>query len=587
MGNAGPEEAHRIADELVGRLTLEQKVGQCLSQSWRGSIVTPSAVALVEKLETGGLRIEPYTTEAAARLSYGRRIDTGRFEAPPDYFRIPETYWRVKHPGFNITAAEYARRLNRLKQIALDRPSGLPLHVCTDFEGDFSHDFAFDGIRLFPAPMGLRAAGPPELTRRVARALGRQLAALGVTMLHSPVLDVNINPENPEINIRAFSDDPEVFCPYAVAFMRGLLDSGIVATAKHFPGRGDSAVDAHHELPVLDADRARLECVELAPYRACIAAGLPAVMVAHNAYPALDSADMPASLSRRIVTDLLRGELGFEGVVTTDAMGMGAIVRRWGVPVASAMALQAGCDLVLLKFDDELRSQSFFEVRRWVREGRLAEADLDGHVYRVLRMKAAQGLFETGGLVDPEAAGAAMRDAETGDLARDVARGAVRVLWDRGGLVPVGGRRLLVIEQMIMGEFVPSNMHYHAHSFSEAVLGHTLEAVPMDTEFRATEAERELALSLLEQVDAVLMTNWYWRIRPENNTALVRAVREAGKPVILVTNNPYAMGAAREADAVVCTWSVTPESLRAAADVLFGKARAPGAWPLEHTPPPG
>ena len=573
----------RQVDAALGRMTLDEKIGQCLTQSWRGSMITPSVVELIERLHVGGLRIEPYTTEAARRLSYGRAIDTTGFQPPKGYFRITETYWRAKYPGFNITAEEYARRLNQLKEIAMNRPSGVPLHICTDFEGDFSHDFPFDGIKLFPANMGIRAAGGPELAYRVAHAVGRQLAAIGVTMLHSPVLDVNINPANPEINIRAFSDDPVVFCTYAVKYLCGLQDAGVVATAKHYPGRGDSDMDAHDDLPVLRANRARMDRVELAPYRAAIKAGLGAVMVAHNAYPALDPSGMPASLSRPMITDVLRGELGFDGVVTTDAIGMGAIARRWGIPTACAMALHAGADLVLLKFDDELRSQAFFEIKRWVADGRLTEAQLDESVRRILTMKAGQGLFDTGGIVKPKQADAVLRAPEIATLSRAVARKAVTVLRDRRRLLPLRNKRALVIEQIIIPEFVPNNMHHHAHSFSEAMLARSLEMVNVDTEFCATEEERKLVLSLLPTVDVVVMTNYYWRIIPKNNAELVSAIKAAGTPVIVVTNNPYPMGATRDADAVVCTYSCTPESLRAAADVVYGALKPTGRWPLEHS----
>jgi len=573
----------RTAEQALGRLTLDEKIGQCLTQSWRGAVVTPSVVELIERLHVGGLRIEPYTTEAATRGYYGLKADTRGFQPPAGYFRIAETYWRVKHPGFNITAEEYARRLNRLKSIAMNRRSGLPLHICTDFEGDFSHDFPFAGINLFPANMGIRAAGGAELAYRVAHAVGRQLSALGVSMLHSPVLDVNTNPRNPEINIRAFSDDVDVFCPYAVQYMQGLEDAGIIATAKHYPGRGDSDVDAHDELPVLQAARARIERVELAPYRACIAAGLRAVMVAHNAYPALDSPEMPASLSRRIITDLLRGELGFDGVITTDAIGMGAIARRWGIPVACAMALKAGADLVLLKFDDELRSQAFFEIKRWVEEQRLTETELDEHVRRILIMKARQGLFDSGGVVDAEAAGQPIADAAVKQLSHDVAAAAVILPRNRAGLLPLNPhQKVLVIEQIVIPEFLPNNMHHHAHSFSEAMLAHSLNQINMDTEFCATEDETKLALALAEQADVVVMTNYYWRIIPKNNAALVSALKRNGKRVVVVTNNPYPMGATADADAVVCTFGCTPSSLRAAADAVYGALTPRGRWPLEH-----
>ncbi len=569
-------------DKILGRLNLDEKIGQCLTQSWRGSIVTPSAVQHIEKLHTSGLRIEPYTTEAAQAKSYGRKVVDENYQKPDGYFAVDETYWRIKYPGFNITAEEYSRRLNRLRAIAMERNSGLPLHICTDFEGDFSHDFPFDGINLFPANMGIRAAGGPELAFEVGKALAAQLSAIGINMLHSPVLDINVNPENPEINIRSFSDDPAVFSEYAVQYMKGLEAGGIIATAKHFPGRGDSTEDSHHGLPVLDVDRKRLDEIELAPYRACIDNGLRAVMVAHNAYPALEPEEIPATISEKIVTGVLREELGFRGVVTTDAMGMGAIVQQWGVPAASAMALKAGCDLILLKFDNELRSQTFFEIRQWVKDGKLSEDCIDTHVKRILTMKAEQGLFEDGGRVDSVKAGEPIRDKNIISISTEVSRRAVMVLRDKKNLLPLDDRNVMLIEQMIIPEFVPNNMYHHAHSFSEAFLGYSLNAIPVDTEFKALPEEEELILSLLDEVDCVVMTNYYWRICPENNMELIRRIKERGKDVITVTNNPYPHGVSPDADAVICTFSVTPNSLKAAADVIFGKLEAKGTWPLEN-----
>jgi beta-N-acetylhexosaminidase len=575
-----------IADRTLARMTLDEKIGQCLTVSWRGSLVTPSVVEAITRLNVGGLRVEPYSTESARSGYYGQGNKAKGFRKPKGYFKIAETHFRSAYPGFCISAEEYARRLNRLKEIAMDRHSGVPLHVTTDFEGDFSHDFPFDGINLFPANMGIRAAGGPALAYKVGRAMGRQLSSIGIHMVHSPVCDVNINPSNPEINIRAFSDDPTVFSRYAVQMMKGIEDGGVIAVAKHFPGRGDSAIDAHDELPVLRTTRARMNRVELAPYRALIRAGLRGVMSAHNAYPALDADDIPATVSSRILTDVLRGELGFDGVITTDAMGMGAIARRWGIPAASAMAIKAGACLVLLKFDGELREQTFFEIKRWIQTGRLTEEELDDRVLRVLRMKARQGLFKSGGVVKPEAAGKTLRDPEIHTLSRDVAKRCVSVLRDRSKQLPLKkSQKVLILEQVIREDFIPGDMHYHAHSFNEAMLGHSLNVINADCHFRALPEERREILALLKDADAVVMTNWFWRVWPENNTPLVEAIARTGKPLVVVTNNPYAMGATPKAGTVVCTYGVTPQSLQAAAAVIYGRAKARGKWPLEHARP--
>ena len=575
-------------ETVLSRMTLDEKIGQCLTHSWRASLVTPSVVETITRLHCGGLRIEPYSMETAHRLYYGRKGDPEGWTEPKGYFRVAETYFDPGLGGFNIPASEYAARLNRLKEIAMNRPSGVPLHICTDFEGDFSRDFPFDGVRVFPANMGVRAAGGPDLAFEVGRAIGRQLSAVGINMLHSPVLDVNINPANPEIGIRSFSDDADIQADYAVELMRGLEKGGVVAVAKHYPGRGDSDEDAHHGLPVLRADRARLDRVELTPYRACIAAGLRAVMVAHNSYTALDEPGMPASLSRRIVTDLLRGELGFRGVITTDAIGMGAIVKKWGTAVASAMAIKAGCNLVLHKADDEQRSRAFFEIKRWVEDGRLTHDEIDEAVGPTLQMKFDQGLFENGGIVDAAAASNVMHNPEDGALCERVARDAVLVLRDRAKLLPLRpSQKVLVIEQVVPGEFCPNNHHYHYHCFNEAMLAQSMNTINADTAFHATDREVEHLVQVAAEADAVVVTNLYWRVLQQNNTHLVEALLATGKPVVVVTNTPYSFGTPEKAGTVVCTFGAAPPSLRAAAEVIYGTRAAKGSWPLENMKQPG
>lgn len=575
-----------MIEKLLSKMTLEEKIGQCLTVSWRGAMITPSVVEAITKLHVGGFRIEPFTLESATAGYYGGANKAVGYRKPKGYFTIAETYFRPLSPGFWISGEEYARRLNRLKDIAMNRRVGLPLHITTDYEGDYSHDYPYGGVRMFPANMGIRAAGGPKLAYKVGLAIGRQLSAVGINMVHSPVCDVNINPANPEINIRAFSDDPAVFTKYAVELMKGLEDGGLIATAKHFPGRGDSEMDAHADLPVLRASRERIERVELAPYRALVKAGLRAVMSAHNAYAALDGAETPATISKNILTGILREQLGFDGVITTDAMGMGAIVQRWGVPVASAMALKAGASLVLLKFDGEYRSQTFFEIKRWIEDGRLTRDELDDRVRRTLKMKAAKGLFADGGKVNPAKANAVLQDPGIGKLSRDVARGCVTILRDRQKLLPVAKTsKVLVIEQILREDFVSNDMYYHAHSFNEAMLDHSLNLIPADSHFRATAQERKLLLKLADQADLVVMTNHYWRVWPENNTPLVREFLKRGKKVVVVTNNLYEFGAPKEAGTVVCTYGMGTDALKAAAAVIFGALEPRAAWPLEHSKP--
>ena len=199
----------------------------------------------------------------------------------------------------------------------------------------------------WPPPASLGRCGDPKLAERFARALARELRAVGITMDYAPVLDVLTNTSNPVIGDRALSDDPAEVARLGAVLIGALQAEGVAACGKHFPGHGDTSRDSHLELPVVEHEPDRLQAVELLPFRAASEAGAAAIMTAHVRYPALDEA-APATLSRTVVTDLLRGELGYDGLVVTDDMAMGAIAKHRAAAPAAVEAIGAGCDLVLL-----------------------------------------------------------------------------------------------------------------------------------------------------------------------------------------------------------------------------------------------
>lgn len=202
-----------------------------------------------------------------------------------------------------------------------------------------------------PGNLALGAADDLELTTAVARHLGEELRALGITLNYAPDADVNNNPNNPVIGVRAFGSEPSLVARHTVAWIRGLQSAGVAACAKHFPGHGDTAVDSHHDVPMIPVDRARLDACELPPFRAAIDAGVQAIMTGHLIVPAIDPT-MPATLSRPILTDLLRNELGFQGLIVTDAIEMQAVARRYGLTGATVQAIAAGADAVCVGGED-------------------------------------------------------------------------------------------------------------------------------------------------------------------------------------------------------------------------------------------
>src|SRR5512143_2958114 len=407
----------------LAKMTLAEKCGQVLTFTWRGAYLTPSGFEQITKLHAGGLCLEPYALETCKNLYWGRSQVDPTFKKPKDYFDIAHTYFDDRSFGVSVSPEEMTAALNKLQEIATSRPSGIPLHVTIDMEGDFKNDMTSGHVIQFPPPMGIAAIGDLDLAYKVANTLGKQMAAMGVTQFYHPVCDVNINPLNPEIGVRSFGDDPEVCARYVAATVRGYQDAGIVATAKHFAGRGDSATDAHDVLDVCRGDLERMRKVELVTFQAGIDAGAKALMTAHTIFPAFDP-EFPATLSSKILVDLLRKEMGFQGVVVSDAIGMAAILKKWPLPQACAMAIKAGVDTILLKADDESRSQCLFGIKSAVERGQLPEERVDDAVRRLLCMKYDQGLFQKAGKMDPRCTTEVVRSQANVDFSIDVARKA-------------------------------------------------------------------------------------------------------------------------------------------------------------------
>ena len=260
-----------------------------------------------------------------------------------------------------------------------------PLLIAIDQEGGGVSRLP-QGFTTFPAASRVAACHPPDAAYEVAEVTARELRAVGINMNLAPVLDVNSNPANPIIGDRAYGTRPEQVCTYGMATIQGLADNRIIPCGKHFPGHGDTMTDSHHVLPVVEADRARLDAVELEPFRQAIRRGLPAIMTAHVRYPALDS-EAPATLSRPILTDLLRNTLGFEGVTLTDDMEMQAILDHQSIGDASVQALQAGADMVVICHQQDRQRQAVSAIEQALERGELSWESLTASEARIQALK--------------------------------------------------------------------------------------------------------------------------------------------------------------------------------------------------------
>ncbi len=277
-----------------------------------------------------------------------------------------------------------------LIQAILEAAARPPL-LAVDQEGGLVDRLRFDEMSLSPGAMALGALGDPHQTYRAHYLMGRELCDLGIHVDFAPCLAVNVNPCNPIIGVRSFGEDPQKVAEHGRAAVRGLRDGGVAPTAKHFPGHGDTCLDSHLALPTLAHDRERLDRVELLPFRAAVEEGVEAIMTAHVTFPALDPTEgLPATLSKPVLTGLLREEMGFEGVIVTDSLAMRALADRWGFAEATVLSIEAGADLVLALGPFENQLQALEGLVSAVDQGRLAEARLDESLHRLARLRAGR-----------------------------------------------------------------------------------------------------------------------------------------------------------------------------------------------------
>jgi len=555
----------RTVEDLLSRMTLEEKIGQCLTLEFCGTIIAPYVVDYVRRFHCAGLRLTPhiYTAEPYAnRLKEGGEVDQRLSPYAPPHV--------------------YADLLNRVQRIALDTRLGIPLTFVADQEGDFSQDYCRGGVNLLPSQMGLAASGDADFAYRCYYAAARQQRAVGVRWLHSPVLDINVNPRNPEISTRSFSDDRETVARFGLALLRGFRDANVIATGKHFPGRGDSAVDVHFAVDVNRAPRRRLEELELYPYRKLIEAGLPAIMTAHTIYEAIDP-EMPASVSRKVVHDLLRTEMGFAGVITTDAIGMKGVISRFGsYGEACAAALAAGNDLVLAKGEPGNIPDAVAWIKRYVDDGRIPMAELDDHVRRVLGVKFDYGVFENP-TAEPDGAEAAIRDPETIRLTRQAAERAAIVVRDRKGFLPVRRDAKVFFTDQHNKDWQQKaeDCWYRSHMTPEFLRRHFQNVTSWECRLNVTAEDERQVLAGAADADVAVFHSLYWRGNPTNSD-LARKVIATGKPVVLIAAGPYRETVAiDEADCLIVTFGSVPRCLENAAALIAGQGVAGGRWPLK------
>ena len=496
-------------------------------------------------------------------------LDTRLDEAPPAGF----TLFRF----LNVRSPDQVRGLTDTLQARA--PEGLPFLIAADQEGGQFQALG-EGPTQFPGAMALGATGDEALAERVAHAIGLELAAMGVNVCYAPVADVVATRHNPALGIRGFGSEAAAVAGFVAATVRGLRSAGVAATAKHFPGKGAVAIDTHHGLGIVDHDRARLDAVELVPFRAAIVEGLDVVMSGHFAVPALtDADDVPSTLAGEVMSQLLRSELGFEGVTITDALDMKALDQGPNQVLDVLAALRAGVDLLLLAADPVGRERVSSGLRHASRRRLIDSAGVDRSLGRVAELR--RGLAPLLGERRPglEMVGSEAHRA----LSRVVAARSLTVVRDEARNLPLRlgpeERILAVMPRPV--DLTPADTSSTVPPGLAAAL-RTVHPYVDELVVGYAPDDAEIATARRCAVDAAVVVVGTIAAEPGSAQAhLVNALLATDRPVVSAAlRTPWDLLAYPDARTHLCTYSVLPDSLEALAAAVVGRLEPSGTLPV-------
>lgn len=556
-GSADRRATRARLQRLISRMSLEEKVGQLFVMRVYGhSATAPDQADIDANLREIGVRT---AAELIERYHVGGII----------YF-----VWahNTRDPQ------QIAELSNGIQRAGLAQPTPIPLLISTDQEHGIVARVGKPAT-LVPGAMALGADGSRSDAREAARIAGTELAAMGVRQNYAPVADVNVNPANPVIGVRSFGSDPQAVAGLVASQVRGYQSAGIAATSKHFPGHGDTVSDSHYSLPTIHHTREEWGELDAPPFRAAIAAGIRSIMTAHIVVPALDPSEDPATLSRPILTGILREELGYDGVVVTDALDMAGVRQKYGDDRVPVLALKAGCDQLL---NPPNLSVAWNAVLQAVRSGELTEQRIEESILRILLLKTELGLFRNP-FVTREGVDRTVGKRSHLAAADRIAQETTTLLADPAGLLPLSRRshrNVLVVgadPASPSGTTGPPTTTL-AKAFTE--LGFT--ATALSTGITPTAAKIEEAVAATAGKDVVVVGTYNVSATSPQRT-LVSRLAATGVPVVTVAiRNPYDIAQLTGSGfaASLATYSWTDVELRAAARVIAGRAEPKGRLPV-------
>jgi len=462
----------------------------------------------------------------------------------------------------------------------LQNLADLPLLIASDLERGLGNQLT--GATLFPPVMAVGAAGSEKLAYQMGKITAVEARAVGIHMTYAPVVDVNNNPDNPIINVRSFGEDPEKVGRLAAAFIRGCQNNGVIATAKHFPGHGDTDLDSHSVLPVIKAHRERLDRIELLPFKRAVAAGVMAVMTAHLRLPALDNTpDLPATLSRPILTDLLQQELGFSGLIVTDAMEMGGITSLYSDEEAALKAIQAGADMVLLppRPREVIRSLTVA-----VRQGRISEDRIDVSVKKILEAKARLGLHLERN-VELKSLPRIIASQPHLKQARSIFEKSLTLVKNEEQVLPIRSRnpRITVFSLSSDAGDYFAGRHFVEQIKKRSDSVFSVYAEPSTGIGSLWEAKR-VALGSKAVIFALFSRLSAWKGNVDLNLWHIQLIHELTQekiPVIVISfGSPYFLKHFPAANAYICAYRFAEPAQAAAAAAIFGEIGFSGQLPV-------
>jgi beta-N-acetylhexosaminidase len=442
----------------------------------------------------------------------------------------------------------------------------------------------------FPDSMSVGATHDPELAYRIGKAIAEEAKMLGFTLICNPVLDVNTSPVNPIIGTRSFGESPDYVTELGEAYIKGVQEVGVVPTGKHFPGHGDTSVDSHMAMPIVEHSKEHLDEVELKPFRELVKKGMKGIMTAHIYYPALqegEEKDTPATLSRKIMTDMLKKEWGFEGIVVSDSLTMRAIKERYGIGKAAIMAFNAGNDMILQDYETDPEI-TFDALKQAVLSGEISEEELNASVLKILKMKEFCGVPDIK-RIEPDTIEKMNNHSEHIALSKEVAQKAVTVLENSS--LPISPKSKTIL--LAVGGDVPIKQAKDMGTLIQKRSGYLHKAMQHyqpDVGFiSVSESPSEEELAKIKEAiagyDNIIFTTFI-RIMsykvgsgkmPEQQAKLVKMLHQSGKDVsTIVFGNPYVVKGLPKSSNTICAYSDCRYIIDSVIDILYGHLKPSG-----------